>query len=170
MYRLSLARLGSLLTLVGAVAILLPGCSRPVGTVSGKVTYQGKPLKGGSVGFVSSEGRLSFASGIKEDGTYSVPNIAGGSYKVTVETSSLKPEEVKGAMPGATTAPVLPKGTKLGPAPENAPAGFSDPAAMAAGANKRKYVAIPDNYANPDQSGLTYEFKGGSETYDIELK
>jgi hypothetical protein len=173
MWRVSPSRLGSTLALgVFVLVALLPaGCSRPVGSVSGKVTYQGKPLKGGSVSFVSDDGGRSYASGIKEDGTYTVPDLQGGSYKVCVETASLK----AGDQAGGGYAPkgaAIPKG-KMGPPPDApVPEGYtpSDPAAAALAANRRKYVQIPDKYAQPDTTDLTYKFEGGTQTHDIDLK
>ena len=176
MHQFSYVRLGPAFALVASVAVLLlAGCNRPVGSVSGKVMYQGKPLNGGSVSFVSTEGNRSYAAGIKEDGTYTVPDLLGGSYKVCVETSSLKPSGHQ--IPGGMGTPAIPKGAKTG-APADAPlpegyipqAAGSDPAAAALASNKRKYVAIPEKYAKPDETDLAYTFKGGAETFDIELK
>lgn len=164
-------RLGSALVLVGVLGVLLPGCSRPTGSISGKVTYQGKPLKGGNVSFQSTEGRESFAATIGEDGTYSVPKIIGGSYKVCVETDSLKPS---GGAPGMSKGPSDPKDAKAGPPPgAQIPEGYKvDNTAMGARAaeNRKRYVQIPPAYAKPETTDLAYEFKGGTETYDINLK
>ena len=172
MTRFTPSRLTSALVLVGAVSLLLGGCARPVGTVTGKVTYQGKPLKGGNVSFHSTEGRPSFASGIAEDGTYKVPDIQGGSYKVCVETASLKPSQGAPMMGPKVSGP--PPDAKTGAPPKDAdiPEGYkpSAPAAGQTAANLKKYVAIPDKYAKPDQTDLTYEFKGGSDTVNIDLK
>jgi hypothetical protein len=139
--------------------------------VTGKVTYQGKPLKGGSVSFVSTEGRQSFASGIDEDGTYLVPNLRGGSYKVCVETSSLKPAKEHSIY--TKMAPIVPKGAKTGPpADAQVPEGYtpSDPAAMAAMTAKKRYIPIPEHYADPELTDITYTFNGGAETFNIDLK
>ena len=175
MTRFSSWRLAFALLLVGAASLLSIGCSRPVGSVTGKVTFQGKPLKGGNVAFVSSEGRQSFASGIKEDGTYEVPNIQGGSYKVTVETASLKPPATAAGtgMGGiGQKAPVTKEGTGAPPPGQQLPDGYkaSSPASGQAAANAKKYVAIPDKYADADKSELTYTFNGGSDTFNIDLK
>jgi len=164
--------MGSLLALSGAVAILLPGCSRPVGTVSGTVTYQGKPLQAGNVSFVSTDGGQSFAAGLNESGNYKVPNILGGSYKVCVETTSFKPAaQGVPAGPGGK-GPAIPPG-KGGPPPgAEVPEGYtpSSPAALAAAQSKKKYVPIPEKYAKDSTTDLSFTFKGGDATFDIELK
>ncbi len=153
--------------LFALAALVLAGCGRPTGSVTGKVTYQGKPLKAGNVAFVTADGGRSFASGLTPEGTYTVPDLLGGEYKVCVETNSFKPPAPTGS------APVVPKGAKTGPPPgANIPEGYtpSDPAAMAAAGMSKKYVPIPPKYAEPGTTDLTYTFKGGSETFDIELK
>lgn len=158
-------------TVLLASLALIAGCGRPVGTVSGKVTYQGKTLKGGSVTFVSTEGRQSFAAGIGEDGTYSVPNIRGGEYKVCVETDSQKPPPDVMIGPGMKMPPVA-KG-KFGPPPDApVPEGYtpSDPASAAAALAAKRYVKIPDQYKDPNTTTLTYTFPGGNQTFDIDLK
>lgn len=129
------------------VSLGLAGCGRSVGSVTGKVTYQDKTVKGGNVTFVSTDGGRTYASGIKEDGTYSIPDLQSGSYKVCVETASLKP-------PPGTTVPKVAR----------------DPASAQLIANSRKYVPIPDQYGDAEKTDVTYEFKGGSETFDINLK
>src|SRR6185503_11534068 len=114
--------------------------------VSGKVTYQGKALKGGGVSFVSTDGGQSFAADIAEDGSFKVPDLKGGEYKVCVETASLK--GTGQASPyGAAGAPKMPKGAKSGPpAGATVPEGYtpSDPAAAATANSIRRYVPIPD--------------------------
>ncbi len=180
MTRFSYWRLGSALLFVGTVSLILVGCSRAVGSVSGKVTFQGKALKGGNVSFQSTDGHANFAAGIKEDGTYEVPNIQAGSYKVSVETASLKPPA--GPLGGKGSAVVTKDVTGkvvtnaeskgLPPAGADIPEGYkgSSPATAQAAANLKKYVQIPDKYSDAEKSDITYTFKSGSDTFDIELK
>lgn len=157
-------------------AVLVAGCGRPVGSVTGTVTYQGKTLKGGGVTFVSTEGGRSFAATITAEGTYTVPDIVGGDYKVCVDTSSLKgATTTTTSIPGAAAhaQPVVPKGAKTAPPPGVAmPEGYgaSDPNAMKSNAAAKRYVAIPPKYADVNATDLTYTFKGGAETFNIELK
>src|SRR5262245_30640892 len=111
--------------LFGVGLLVVAGCNKPVGTVSGKVTYQGKALKGGGVTFVSADGGRSFVGAIGPDGSYKVPDIVAGTYKVTVDNNSLKGQE-KTMGPGGTAAPppLVPAGAKGGaPAGANLPEG-----------------------------------------------
>lgn len=156
-------------TLLAVVTVA--GCSRPVGSVSGKVTFGNKTLKGGNVTFISTEGLPSQSSGITEEGTYSVPSLTAGTYKVCVETESLKPPGFAGPPMGAGA----PKGTALDP-DTPIPEGYhpSNPAeaslAGAAARAKKLYVAIPGQYADPNKTDLQYTVVGGQQTYNIELK
>jgi len=135
-------------------ALLLTGCPRATGTLTGKVTYQGKPLKAAAISFISTDSGRSYAAGLKEDETYYIPDMQAGQYKVCVDTAYLK------GSPGATPMPGL-----GGQSPAS-----KSPAAAQQAANSKKYLYIPDKYADPDKTDLTYTFKGGSENWDIELK
>jgi hypothetical protein len=155
---------GAMLTL-GILA-----CSPPTGSVSGKVTYKGQPLKGGYVAFINSSGGQTFSAPIQEDGSYQIPKITGGSYKVTVETESLKPQgetkgvPFKGVSKEGPPKDILPPKLNL---PGN-PADYGYKMATPGGQADR-YVPIPRKYADPEQSGLKFDFRGGSQTYDINL-
>jgi hypothetical protein len=135
-------------------AFLLPalsGCSSS-GGVSGTVYLDDKPLKGGTVVFIGTEGKPSARADIEENGSYKIPKIAAGKVKITVDTSWLN----KGNQAR------VPKGkfpTDM-PNPYNR-GGKKDLSA--------RYVEIPEDYANPDKTSLTYDVKGGSQTHDIKL-
>jgi hypothetical protein len=161
---------GACLSLIGVVAIfVLAGCGRSSGSLSGKVKFKNQLLTGGNVSFVSIDGGQSYASAIGEDGRYMIPKLSGGEYKVVVETKSLLGQSGDGA---AARPSSIPKG-KFGPPPDaKIPEGYtpSDPAAMASMRAKNLYMFIPEKYGNLDTTDLVYEFKGGDQTWDIELK
>jgi hypothetical protein len=76
--------------LCAATAVLFfAGCGGP-GTVSGKVSLNGKMLPGGAVTVHDSEGQ-SRTGGIGRDGYYSVSNIAPGKAQISVLTLSERP-------------------------------------------------------------------------------
>jgi len=130
------------------------------------VTYQGQPLKGGNVSFNSTDGNQSCSTPIKEDGTYQVPKLEGGTYKVCVETESLNP-------PSPFAGPRDAKVGKGGPPPgAKVPEGYtaSGPAGAKAAEARKKYVRIPEKYGNPNTTDLDYTYKGGSQTFNIDLK
>jgi hypothetical protein len=128
----------------------LVGCSSS-GTVSGKVSYKGTMLKGGTVTFVHPEGKASATTQIGEDGSYTIPKIPPGDVKICVDTSMLNP--------AGRTAP------KYSPPPgQNSPYAPSD-----ASDGGKRYVAIPPDYADPDKTTLTLTIKGGKQEHNIEM-
>lgn len=98
-----------LLALAALCAAL--GCSKGVKkiTVTGKVTYQGQPVRSGIVRFIGPEGAYS-AGPVQSDGTYTVTDVLPGETKVGImespsgsgSSSGDKPEKsaaTKGAAP-----------------------------------------------------------------------
>lgn len=171
------------LPLLGLVVLLfgLAGCGPATGKISGKVTYKGKPLKGGTVTMFPESGRgPTFASGIEEDGSYSIPNIRTGKYKVVVETKSLKgtsSDSQYGSSPyGKGFGPKGAGGPK-GPIKNAPPPGvdipgeykMANPAEMNEAARLKRYIEIPENYGKEATTPLTVEVVGGDQTHDINL-
>jgi hypothetical protein len=139
---------------VGLLALLLSvGCagSKPVGSVTGKVLYQNKPLRGGSVTFIPADGVGVASSRIGEDGTYSIARIPVGPVKITVETKSSEPPR-KYTGGGAPPPPDDPNNR---PDPERKPG---------------RYIPIADRYADAEGSGISYEVKAGAQEFTVELK
>ena len=131
------------------------GCAAS-GSVSGKVTYKGQPLGGGTVLFAS-PGKASVTADIAPDGSYTIAKIPAGPVHIAVETKSAKANRApKGMMP--------PKGVEVPPEAEQSPVYGG------AGRAGGKYVPIPEQYADPDKSDLSYTVKGGPQTYDINLQ
>lgn len=65
--------------------LLAPGCGPRFGNVSGTVTYQGKPLTGGTITFFDAANRTTSGE-IKPDGTYTVSKVALGQARIAVAT------------------------------------------------------------------------------------
>jgi hypothetical protein len=85
----------------GAMLIVLPllaGCGasrKPIEgnrtAVTGVVTLDGTPLKGGSIAFVSvKDPLLGVSTPIRSDGTFSVENAPAGEVRVGVQTEFLR--------------------------------------------------------------------------------
>jgi hypothetical protein len=134
-----------------AAAIVMSGCGGGTSTISGTVSYDGKLLKGGNLTFVS-DGKPSVGTTINKDGTYTAKSVPSGKVTIAVETESLNP----GRRGGMAYKP---------PPGQQAPAGLASKEDTA-----DRFVAIPPKYADPAESGLSLEVKGGSQTYNIELK
>jgi hypothetical protein len=127
---------------IGLLTLAVAGCQSR-GDVAGKVTYKGKPLVYGTVLFVGSD-RGSVQGIIQSDGTYSAPGLAIGEAQVAVSSPNPK---IIGSM--ATW-----KDPKKKPKPLEVPGWFE----------------IPARYADSITSNLTITVKGGSNTFDIDLK
>ncbi len=115
------------------------GKEASAGTIQGKVTYNGKPLTGGTLTLVSTD-KQTHSADIDAAGTYQLKELAPGDYTVAVETESIKPKE-------NPKPPDDEKPAKAGQA----------------------YVKIPAKYGDAEKSGLTVKVQKGENTYDIEL-
>jgi hypothetical protein len=135
-YFLPFAFLGSLALLV------LSGCAEPSTKVSGKVTYQSKPLNSGTITFFCKDNKVVRSCQIGTDGSYAIDKVPLGNAKISI---SVPPPRTK---PTGEVAKMAPSGGPEPPEP----------------------VEIPQNYSDPEKSGLTYEVKSGSQPHDIDLK
>jgi hypothetical protein len=144
---------------LGSITLLLLlltlGCNRgPLPSrVSGKVTKNGSPVKGGTMAFHAKEGGV-YRTAIRPDGTYSITDLPAGQMDVTIETESVKPS--KKATYGKAKAsknPIISKGPE-GQAPQGEPA---------------EYVPIPLKYGAKATSGLNVTLSAGEQEHNFEL-
>jgi hypothetical protein len=119
-------------------AVVGIGCGGRKATVSGSVSYRGKPLPSGSVTFFDANHQITGTATIA-DGKYSMSAVPAGPVKIAVSTPPVvvtdrrhPPKDV----PGTQSSPVVP---------------------------------IPAHYSNPEQSGLSYEVKSGTQEHPIDL-
>ena len=165
-FRFSISKLTSRLAcccLWCGLLTLLGGCGKSTKSVehaevTGKVLYEGKPLPGGQVTFVTVNGGFVSSGHIDQNGNYRI-NAPVGEVLIGVDNSMLRPGGGggKGGKGGGGNAP------KGGAAHPNRP--DSEPENPIKG----RWVNIPLIYADPQQSGLKYTVKPGSQTYDINL-
>jgi|YelNatPaOPRAMG01_1025707.scaffolds.fasta_scaffold179848_1 hypothetical protein len=124
--------------------------------VTGKVLYEGKPLPGGQVTFVTVNGGFVSSGHIDQNGNYRI-SAPVGEVIIGVDNSMLQPGGGGGKGKGGGNAP---KGGAVHP---NRPDSESE------NPIKGRWVNIPLTYADPQQSGLKYTVKPGPQTYDIKL-
>lgn len=121
-------------------------------SVSGKVTYKGKALPSGQVVFVGSDGKPRLST-ISAEGTYSFEKLPAGDFKVGISTG------VSGSPP-----PQMPKDLEKHMASQK---DIKDPVMP----KVKPSVKIPDQYQDPEKSGLTYTVSGEkTQTKDWDLK
>jgi len=132
------------------------------GTVSGKVTYKGQPVTGGSLAFHTKEGAI-YPTVINEDGTYTLTGMPTGDMTVTVDTEALNPDKVIPTYgePGQPGQPGQPgAGGTMQPPP-----GVAAPPQKETG----KYIKIPEKYNDPTKSGLTVNVTSTGTKKDFDL-
>jgi hypothetical protein len=125
----------------GFACLALAGCGAGTGDLSGKVTFNDKVVRSGTVTVAASDG-TSQSGPIQDDGTYFVQGIPSGEVKIGV------------ASPDPRTIKVAQRKKEEKPA-----------AADASG-----WFAIPPKYAEAKDSGLTTTIKSGKNEFNLELK
>jgi hypothetical protein len=144
----------------GIVSLLvLAGCSAQAGReghawIKGKITFQNKPLSGGSIHFFQDQEKVG-STMIRPDGSYTA-EIPLGQVKVAIETVSVKYQDRE-----AILKIMKENGYDVDQRKPNSPA-FTAP--------KGTYVDIPERFSDPEKSGLEYTVVRGQQTWDFELK
>jgi len=145
---------------LGLVVILI-GCSKNSGAparISGKITYNGQPIKAGDLKFHAADGGA-YGGLISNDGTYAATDLPEGEMIVTVETEAYNPQAKGGAKPGKDEE----KRMKM--------AGSREPPPGMGGSPKTEnaYIKIPSKYSNPKTSPISIKLTSGRQVKDIEL-
>ncbi len=138
-------RLAALLVLAAAAG----GCGKSTATLSGTVTYRGRPVTSGEVVFLAEGGAASVHAPIGPDGRYTVKGVPRGTANVAVDN----PPPSWYATPGWRLPAAL----------------ANDPEVRDARALAAHYVPTPPRYRDPNQSGLTCTVGRGSQSHDIAL-
>ena len=129
------------------VGTLLPGCGKPKGSVSGQVTFNGTPLKSGFVTFLPEKG-AAVDSPIDSEGKYSVKNVPVGKAKISIRSQAGTSQEAFSQIKDPKNPKEMMQALKPKPSGQ----------------------MLPQNYNDPDKSGLTFEVKQGPQEHNIELK
>jgi hypothetical protein len=121
---------------VGLLISFVAGCNTgpALYPATGSVSFEGKPVDGASVTFISSDGQPAFAT-TDSSGNYAMltngkPGVPAGEYKITV-TKVANSSTAK-----IPTAEDMKKMQTAGPMP-------------------KPMSLVPEKYASPDKSGLT---------------
>jgi hypothetical protein len=133
------------------LALLLGGCNRGKGTVSGEVTYDGKPIPWGRITFLCQEGQKTSHSSRIVNGKYTIKDCPAGPVKISIE--SFKAQPIGKHVPQAMVE-------------RSKETGWEEPPPEVIG----KHLQIPLKYADTEQSGLEYTVQTGTDTHNIPLK
>jgi hypothetical protein len=153
--------------------LILQGCSKPPGTVSGSVTFKGKLLTHGQVVFYTQQDNGVFAREIDSDGHYKIPNITAGPAKIAV-ISEPEVQVIVGGMSASKMGSGQVGKLKGDPNLKTGTDSHKNPMEGGGSSQKKKStssgVTLPEHYKDPERSGLTYNVKSGSNNhYDIDL-
>jgi hypothetical protein len=130
-------------------SLFAAGCGADTTTLSGTVTFNGRPVTGGSVSLYCADKQI-VRGIIDADGRYSIPNVPFGTAVITVQSHTFVPA-------GMQLQQKLPESV-------NSPA----PPALA-GETAKKATPIPPRYSHPEESGLTVDVRSHPATHDIQL-
>jgi hypothetical protein len=86
--------------LLPVILLISLGCGKPTGEgdISGKVTYEDKPLSGGSIVFLDDEDRQVGTATLGLEGEYSVFKVPVGLVRITVSPPSAPPHRRQGGV------------------------------------------------------------------------
>jgi hypothetical protein len=133
-------------TLLVLLVVALAGCSRPKGTVTGKVSFNGEAVPSGTVSFYGKDDEVSSAP-IGPDGAYEATKVPLGEVRVTVTTP---PPPDPGAAEKLKKNPMIQeRGITI---------------------KQEKVVSVPRKYNVPGTSGISLTVTKGSQPFDITLK
>jgi hypothetical protein len=136
------------LLMVFALLVVAVGCQR-TGTVTGKVTHQGKPVVSGTVSIIGSDD-IQYTGQISPEGTYAVTDVPNGPVKILV--SSPNPHASR---PEQTNPIAIGDGGQV-----RSNSGPEPPAEL--------WFPIPPEYAELDKSTLTGTVSSAT-TIDLDL-
>lgn len=141
--------------LLGACALVAgaAGCSGSKASATGKVMYDGRQVKSGTVIFYGADG-VGVPAVLDSEGVYRVEGLPTGTVKVAV--SSPSPAETATALNATGRGPAGP----LGKNPKDPKDQPKDP----------NWFLIPPKYGAPGTSGITLPLKAGPNEADIVFK
>ncbi|MCE9567103.1 MAG: hypothetical protein K8U57_34300 [Planctomycetes bacterium] len=146
----------TLILALASLYVALPGCADvPRGRITGTVKHQGKPLTDATVIFLASDNQTHPVD-LKADGSFEVACVAFGQVKVSVQ-QGLPPVSPKGPPTGGSS--------KLGVVDEKAAK-----APVSPGHVKATGPRLAANYANAEQSGLTFEMHQSNQEWSVDLR
>lgn len=146
--------------------LLAAGCGSK-GNITGKVTYNGKPLTGGMVTFLPEEGKAAFNAKIDKEGNYHLAKVSIGKMRIGVVSlsSRLPPSPMMAKMMKEMKAK---KKEFTKEELDKMPAEYRE--TLSPSSELANEVPIPKQYNDPEKSGLEYTVIGGEQEYNIELK
>lgn len=146
----------SVLMFISGTMLLAAGCASKA-TITGTVSYKGKPIPSGNITFTPESGAPLVNAPIRE-GKYSAENVPTGNAKVSIMSMYMA------SRPSPMMDPS--KKDKMAP-PKDAPPEAQK--AFQQSTQSKQGIKIPEKYTDPEQSGLSYTVTSGKQTKDFNL-
>jgi hypothetical protein len=134
--------------LLATLLTTIVGCGRST-TVTGKVSYAGRPVTHGSVIYVGAD-KAARSAAIAPDGSYTIEGILPGAVNIAV--ISREPSRGRSILRSHAAAPP------------------SQPGAAGEAASDNEWFPLPAKFESPMNSGLGCTLGAGHVTHDIDLK
>jgi hypothetical protein len=134
----------------------------------GKVSYNGKPVTGGTLTLLAPNNTGRFSCPIDRDGFYGLADLPPGECVVTVDTEGLKAQKARSGGGGGYGSE---SGHKMNPNDYRQKMIALGKVSGEAAAPKTlgEYVKIPTRYSNPAQTPLRVTLSKGDMKQDFEL-
>jgi hypothetical protein len=162
-----------------ALLVFLPlaGCGEAKSSITGKVTFQGKPLQGCRVVFMPAKGQQ-VSVDVGENGLYTAEGVAVGEARVVVSIPRKVSQNPFMGMQDRGGPPISPEVGKPKFKPDGSPADAARGGAGAPAARSSPMptpaVEVPDEvirkFGDPATSGLKVQVEKGETTFNIEVK
>jgi hypothetical protein len=139
--------------LLALLLLSVNGCGPSRGNVTGKVSYQGRPLAWGTVVLIASD-QMAYHGAIHQDGTYTIRNVPTGMARVGIASADPYPaREPSKAAQEELEARLRKAGREI----------LERPA-------RGTWFAIPAKYGDPQTSGVTTQIATGTATLNFDLE
>lgn len=124
------------------------GCNAQKASVIGTVSYQGKPVTSGEVVFIDDAGHATMPAYVRPDGSYAIREASVGRKRVSF------------------------RNPKPSPLPElDSPSSEQqDPELKLMAGALATYTPTPDQYRDPDSSGISFDLVPGENVCNIDLQ
>ena len=139
------------------VLLVLVGCGSGTGAVTGRVTFQGKPVVSGSVVMLGADNKL-VSGPLDAEGRYAINGVPLGTVQVAVVSPNPAPPRLSKRREKMIKLLEEKKDVQDSPAP------------AAPKVDSSKWYPLPKQYELADTSGITTTIHSGDNTFDIELK
>jgi hypothetical protein len=141
------------------LGVLTTGCGDArSGSLSGRVTYQGKPVVFGVVQAFGSDG-LPASCLIQPDGSYTLTGLPVGDVRIAVNSPNPAREDISAPTAAINPPPAIAKAKRSRPA-----APLPPPADM------KRWFPLPAEYADVSTSGIQTRVESRNQAWDIQLK